>query len=158
MLFGPFPFVILVHDIPRVLVGAGAVTLPGINLPNGSALGPNTRLAKGDVVREGALHVGSPAPVVAGLYKSPPRVLSKFERVLYVLAPVPLAMMSTWVTLSAVFWPLLALSRAAEALGEARLACFLAPLAWLGLRLSLVVTGAVVKWVIIGKHIHSRTK
>lgn len=140
------------------MIGAGAVTLPGVNLPDGAALGPNTRLAKGDAVREGALHLGSPAPVVAGRYKSPPRVLSRFERALYVIAPVPLAMISTWLTLSAVFWPLLGLSRAASVLGEAWMACFLAPLTWLGLGLSLVVTGAVVKWVIIGKQTPSDTK
>lgn len=143
---------------PRALVGAGAVALPGTTLPDGAALGPNTRLGKGDAVREGALHLGSPNPVVAGRYKSPPRVLSWFEWVLYLLAPVPLAMTATWLTLNAVFWPLLGLSRAAEVLGEAWMACFLAPFAWLGLGLSLVVTGVVVKWVIVGKQTPMDTK
>ncbi len=112
----------------------------------------------GDAVREEALHLGSPTPHVAGRYKSPPRELSWLERVLYVLVPIPLALTSTWLTLSAVVWPLLGLSWAAEALGEAWMACFLAPVAWLGLGLSLVVTGAVVKWVVLGKQIPSETK
>lgn len=142
----------------RGLNGAGSVTLPGATLPHGAALGPNTRLSSTDSVREGALHLGSPAPMVAGHYKSPARELSRLERVLYVCAPLPLAAMSTAVTLSAAFWPLLALARAAEALGGADMACFLAPLVWLGLGLSLAVTGAVAKWIIIGKQHPSETK
>lgn len=138
--------------------GAGSVTLPGATLPHGAALGPNTRLGPADRVREGALHLGSPAPVVAGRYKSPPRELSRLERALYLAAPIPLAAMSTAITLSAAFWPLLALARAAEAAGGAGPACLLAPLAWLGLGLSLAVTGAVGKWAIIGKQHPSDTK
>ncbi|CAN0226808.1 unnamed protein product, partial [Laminaria digitata] len=146
----------------RSLNGAGSVTLPGAVLPHGAALGPNTRLAATDAVREGALHLGSPAPVVAGRYQSPPRELSPFENVLYFGAPLPLAAMSTAVTLSAAFWPLLALARAAAALSRAgfgdEVVCGLAPLAWLGFGLSLGVTGAVAKWTIIGKQHPSDTK
>lgn len=142
----------------RGLNGAGSVTLPGATLPHGAALGPNTRLGPTDPVREGALHLGSPAPVVAGRYASPPRELSRLERVLYVSAPLPLAALSTSVTLSAAFWPLLGLAKAAEALGGAGMACFLTPFAWLGLGLSLAVTGAVAKWTVIGKQHPSDTK
>ncbi|CBJ29686.1 non-ribosomal peptide synthetase modules [Ectocarpus siliculosus] len=142
----------------RGLNGAGSVTLPGATLPHGAALGPNTRLGPSDEVREGALHLGSPAPVVAGRYASPPRELSRLERWLYLLAPLPLAAASTAITLSAAFWPLLALARAAEALGGPGVACLLTPLAWLGLGVSLAVTGAVGKWTIIGKQHPSDTK
>lgn len=95
---------------------------------------------------------------MAGHYKSPPRELSRFERVLYVCVPIPLAAVSTAVTLSAAFWPLLGLARAAEALGGPGMACFLSPLAWLGLGLSLAVTGAIAKWTVIGKQHPSDTK
>ena len=125
--------------------------LPGATLPEGSALGPNTRLAPTDPVRAEALHLGSPAPMVAGHYKSPPRELSPLERVLYFCAPIPLAVISTAITLSAAFWPLYGLARAAHDLGGAGTACFLTPLAWLGLGLSLAITGAIAKWTIIGK-------
>lgn len=81
---------------------------------------------------------------------------------LYFCAPLPLAAMSTAITLSAAFWPLLALARAAEAFaGEGfgdEVVCLLAPLAWLGFGLSLAVTGAVAKWTIIGKQHPSDTR
>lgn len=142
----------------RGLCGAGSVTLPGATLPRGAALGPNTRLAGTDPVREGALHLGAPAPVVAGKYASPPRKLSVLENVLYFGAPLPLAALSTAITLSAAFWPLLGLARVAEAFGGAGVACYFTPLAYLGLGLSLAITGAVAKWLIIGMQHPSDTR
>lgn len=134
------------------------MTLPGSTLPEEAALGPNTRLAPQDPVREGALHLGSPGLVVAGKYSSPPRELSVAEKVLYVGAPIPLAAVATAITASAAFWPLLALARAAVALGSAELACLLAPLAWLGLGFSLAMTGAAAKWIVIGRQHPSETR
>lgn len=145
-------------DPNRGLCGAGSVTLPGATLPHGAALGPNTRLAGSDTVREGALHLGSPAPIVAGRYAPPPRTLSVLEKVLYFGAPLPLAALSTAITLSAAFWPLLGLSRAADALGGAGTAWFLTPFAWLGLGCSLALTGAAAKWLIIGRQHPSDTR
>lgn len=132
--------------------------LPGATLPEEGALGPNTRLSPTDPVRKEALHLGSPAPMVAGHYKSPPRHLSPFERILYYCAPIPLATMSTAITLSAAFWPLYGLSIAARSLGGAGIGCLLTPLAWLGLGLSLAVTGTIAKWIIIGKQHPSDTR
>ncbi|CAM9154206.1 unnamed protein product, partial [Sphacelaria rigidula] len=142
----------------RGLCGAGSVTLPGATLPHGGALGPNTRLAGTDPVRERALHLGTPVPMVAGKYTSPPRKLSVLEKVLYFAAPVPLAAISTAITLSAAFWPLLGLAHVAEASGGAGMACFFTPLAYLGFGLSLAVTGAAAKWVIIGMQHPSDTR
>lgn len=149
---------VCVIAVSRGLCGAGSVTLPGSTLPSRSALGPNTRLAPTDTVRKGALHVGSPTPVVTGPYVSPARKLSRAETLMYFTAPIPLATISTAITLSAAFWPLLGLAWVAETIGSADMACLLAPLAWLGLGLSLAITGAVAKWLIIGRQHPSDTR
>ncbi|CAN0020601.1 unnamed protein product, partial [Choristocarpus tenellus] len=141
----------------RGLNGAGSVMLPGATLPAGAAVGPNTRLSHDDPVREDALHLGTPEPMVAGRYVSPARDLSHLERFLYIAAPVPLSLLSASVTLNAGFWPLLGMAFIAKELEDIQ-AVWLAPLAWLAFGAVLIVTGAAVKWLVVGMQHSSITR
>ncbi|CAM9583172.1 unnamed protein product, partial [Discosporangium mesarthrocarpum] len=170
----PYSFMLRATSVgKRGLNGAGSVMLPGAILPEGAALGPNTRLSHADPVRSGALHLGAPEPVVAGRYVSPSRKLSLLEQFLYFTAPLPLAFFSSCVTINAGFWPMFGLAyiankielEAAEAgIGERAWwvvpggASWLAPLVWLVFGVVLIATGAAVKWLIIGRQHSSSTR